>query len=126
MYLTNRLLSYCSAWITGNGCVPINYLMEDAATAEIARVQLWQWAHYSVPLASTGAVITTAYIDRVIDDFAPKVTKLIAGVKEENVAVAASYLKDQIRKEWASEFLTSDLMGELQKIDGVAWVKSAL
>lgn len=41
-------LSYCAAWISGNGCVPINFLMEDAATAEIARVQLWQWSKYSV------------------------------------------------------------------------------
>jgi len=120
------LLSYCSAWISGNGCVPINFLMEDAATAEIARVQLWQWAHYRVPLASSGAAITPAYIDKVIDEFTPKVTKLVAGVKEENVKIAAGYLKDQIRKEWASEFLTSDLMGELQKLDGVAWLKSAL
>lgn len=39
-------LSYCAAWISGNGCVPINHLMEDAATAEIARVQLWQWVKY--------------------------------------------------------------------------------
>lgn len=39
-------LSYCAAWISGNGCVPINHLMEDAATAEIARVQLWQWCKY--------------------------------------------------------------------------------
>jgi len=119
------LLSYCAAWISGNGCVPINFLMEDAATAEIARVQLWQWAHYRVPLVN-GATITPAYIDKVIDSFAPKVPKLVAGVKEENVGIAARYLKEQVRKEWASEFLTSDLMGELQKLDGVSWVKSAL
>ena len=36
---------YLAAWLDGNGCVPINWLMEDAATAEIARVQLWQWLH---------------------------------------------------------------------------------
>jgi malate synthase len=100
--------------------------MEDAATAEIARVQLWQWAHYRVPLSDTGVTITPAYIDKVIDEFAPRVPKLVGGVKEENVKIAAKYLKDQIRKEWASEFLTSDLMAELQRLDGVAWVKSAL
>jgi malate synthase len=100
--------------------------MEDAATAEIARLQLWQWAHYAVPFSTTGAPISPSYIDKVIDEFAPKIPKLIAGVKEENVKIAAGYLKDQVRKEWASEFLTSDLMGELQKLDGVAWVKSAL
>ena len=44
--LTRSALSYCAAWISGNGCVPINGLMEDAATAEIARVQLWQWVKY--------------------------------------------------------------------------------
>jgi malate synthase len=36
---------YLAAWLDGNGCVPIQHLMEDAATAEIARAQLWQWLH---------------------------------------------------------------------------------
>ena len=36
---------YLAAWLAGHGCVPIHHLMEDAATAEIARVQLWQWLH---------------------------------------------------------------------------------
>ena len=36
---------YLAAWLDGNGCVPIDWLMEDAATAEISRVQLWQWLH---------------------------------------------------------------------------------
>lgn len=35
---------YLAAWLSGNGCVPIHHLMEDAATAEISRAQLWQWA----------------------------------------------------------------------------------
>ncbi|KFN49568.1 malate synthase A [Arenimonas composti] len=37
---------YLAAWLDGNGCVPIHWLMEDAATAEIARAQLWQWLHW--------------------------------------------------------------------------------
>jgi malate synthase len=36
---------YLAAWLDGQGCVPIHHLMEDAATAEIARAQLWQWLH---------------------------------------------------------------------------------
>ena len=36
-------LQYMAAWLSGNGCVPINNLMEDAATAEISRAQVWQW-----------------------------------------------------------------------------------
>lgn len=37
---------YLAAWLAGTGCVPIHHLMEDAATAEIARAQLWQWLHH--------------------------------------------------------------------------------
>ncbi|MDQ3270111.1 MAG: malate synthase A [Pseudomonadota bacterium] len=42
---------YLAAWLDGNGCVPIHWLMEDAATAEIARTQLWQWLHYPDAIA---------------------------------------------------------------------------
>ena len=38
---------YLAAWLAGNGCVPIYWLMEDAATAEISRAQLWQWLHFN-------------------------------------------------------------------------------
>ncbi|MEO6226555.1 MAG: malate synthase A [Thermomonas sp.] len=38
---------YLAAWLDGSGCVPIHWLMEDAATAEIARTQLWQWIHFA-------------------------------------------------------------------------------
>jgi malate synthase len=45
---------YLAAWLDGQGCVPIHWLMEDAATAEISRAQLWQWLHYAdVPPGST-------------------------------------------------------------------------
>ncbi|MBD9369841.1 malate synthase A [Xanthomonas sp. XNM01] len=40
---------YMAAWLDGNGCVPIHWLMEDAATAEIARAQIWQWLHHAEP-----------------------------------------------------------------------------
>jgi malate synthase len=39
-------LQYLSAWLGGNGCVPIHNLMEDAATAEICRAQVWQWLRH--------------------------------------------------------------------------------
>ena len=39
-------LLYLAAWLDGNGCVPIDHLMEDAATAEISRAQLWQWIRH--------------------------------------------------------------------------------
>tara|TARA_B100001123_G_scaffold163827_1_gene188731 strand:- start:1162 stop:2676 length:1515 start_codon:yes stop_codon:yes gene_type:complete len=43
-------LQYIDAWISGNGCVPLYNLMEDAATAEISRTQIWQWVHHNAML----------------------------------------------------------------------------
>lgn len=45
---------YLAAWLDGNGCVPIHWLMEDAATAEIARAQLWQWLHFDADPVKPG------------------------------------------------------------------------
>ena len=44
-------LGYVEAWLRGIGCVPLFHLMEDAATAEISRAQLWQWVHHGAVLA---------------------------------------------------------------------------
>ncbi len=62
---------YIAAWLDGNGCVPIHHMMEDAATAEIARAQLWQWLHYAddghAPLhLDDGTAIDEALLDRVL------------------------------------------------------------
>ncbi|KAG6848334.1 hypothetical protein H0H93_001137 [Arthromyces matolae] len=111
-------LAYTAAWIGGNGCIPFNHLMEDAATAEITRVQLWQWARYGARL-ETGHPVTVEYIDSLVEELAPGVKKVAPGVKEEHVKIAAEYLKGQVRKQWPSEFLTSDLMSYLAIADGV-------
>jgi malate synthase len=49
-------IQYLAAWLGGNGCVPIYNLMEDAATAEISRAQVWQWVHHRCSLADGRAV----------------------------------------------------------------------
>ncbi|MEA5445313.1 malate synthase A [Gammaproteobacteria bacterium AB-CW1] len=51
-------LEYTAAWLAGRGCVPIRNLMEDAATAEIARSQLWQWIHHPGGVLDDGRQIT--------------------------------------------------------------------
>ncbi|MFV8754604.1 malate synthase A [Nannocystaceae bacterium ST9] len=56
---------YLEAWLSGNGCVPIDWLMEDAATAEISRAQVWQWRKHAATL-DDGRVIDAALIERVI------------------------------------------------------------
>ncbi|MBS0230357.1 MAG: malate synthase A [Proteobacteria bacterium] len=62
---------YLAAWLDGNGCVPIHHLMEDAATAEIARAQLWQWLHFAdagdEPLAlDDGTAVDFVLLDRTL------------------------------------------------------------
>jgi malate synthase len=51
-------LQYLASWLGGNGCVPINNLMEDAATAEIARAQIWQWIHHPAGVLNDGRRVT--------------------------------------------------------------------
>ncbi|KAH8814583.1 malate synthase [Flagelloscypha sp. PMI_526] len=110
-------LAYTSAWIGGNGCIPLNFMMEDAATAEIARVQLWQWVKYNARI-DTGEHVTVAYVDKLIDELASQTKKVAPGVQDKHVKISADYTKGQIRKEWPSEFLTSDLMPYLAVEDG--------
>jgi malate synthase len=51
-------LQYMAAWLAGNGCVPINNLMEDAATAEISRAQIWQWIRHPRGVLDDGRKVT--------------------------------------------------------------------
>ncbi len=60
-------VAYLAAWLDGNGCVPLDNLMEDAATAEIARAQVWQWLRHGVALTD-GAVVDAALVRRVVDE----------------------------------------------------------
>ena len=54
---------YLAAWLDGHGCVPIHWLMEDAATAEIARTQLWQWLHHAGPSSARHAGELPLHLD---------------------------------------------------------------
>jgi malate synthase len=60
-------LQYMAAWLAGNGCVPINNLMEDAATAEISRAQLWQWIRHAAAL-DDGRKITLELFRTVLSE----------------------------------------------------------
>ncbi|MBB6172843.1 malate synthase [Nocardiopsis mwathae] len=63
----NVALQYLAAWIGGNGAVAIHNLMEDAATAEISRSQIWQWLHNDVTL-DDGPKVTRELVDRIIGE----------------------------------------------------------
>jgi malate synthase len=61
---------YVAAWLSGNGAAAIHNLMEDAATAEISRSQIWQWSHGGVTLADTGETVTPELVRAVLDELA--------------------------------------------------------
>lgn len=60
-------VQYIEAWISGNGCVPIYGLMEDAATAEISRTSIWQWIRHGKSL-SNGEKVTKALFEEMLDE----------------------------------------------------------
>ena len=57
---------YLAAWLDGNGCVPIHNLMEDAATAEISRTQIWQWIHVGNQHLDDGTAIDLTLLDTTL------------------------------------------------------------
>ena len=59
-------LRYLESWLRGNGCVPIFNLMEDAATAEISRAQIWQWIRHPAGCFADGTKITAPLVEGVL------------------------------------------------------------
>ncbi len=60
-------IQYMAAWLGGNGCVPIYNLMEDAATAEISRSQLWQWVHHPNAVLDDGRQVTAELVAELFE-----------------------------------------------------------
>ena len=60
-------VQYLEAWLGGNGCVPLYNLMEDAATAEISRTQVWQWVRHGAHLED-GRPLTADRFRRIVDE----------------------------------------------------------
>ena len=60
-------LGYLEAWLRGNGCVPLHHLMEDAATAEISRAQVWQWIRHQAKL-NDGRIVDLALCNKLLDE----------------------------------------------------------
>jgi malate synthase len=69
-------IQYISSWLRGQGAAPIFNLMEDAATAEIARSQVWQWVHNSVKLAE-GQAVTAELVRQTATDELEKIREQV-------------------------------------------------
>lgn len=61
-------VQYIEAWISGNGCVPIYGLMEDAATAEISRISIWQWIRHEKRLSNGQKVTKELFLDMLDEE----------------------------------------------------------
>lgn len=100
-------LRYMAAWLCGNGCVPIDNLMEDAATAEISRSQLWQWRRHKAQ--TTDGVTVDAYLLRT--ELAQTLASLRADLGDiaytrERYALAGELFEGQILAQEMPAFLT--------------------
>lgn len=97
-------LRYISAWLGGAGAVPIFNMMEDAATAEISRAQLWQWMRYPTALAD-GRKITAPL-------FANRLQAAVNDIAEEDgymhLSEAADILESLATSETIADFLTAE------------------
>jgi malate synthase len=95
-------LRYLESWLRGNGCVPIYNLMEDAATAEISRAQLWQWIRYGAHF-DDGQTITREMMSFALGD-------TLDGIKRE--LGSAGFASSKFER--AAELLTQFSTGEFQ------------
>ena len=66
-------IQYLGAWLAGNGCVPVFNLMEDAATAEISRSQIWQWIRSPKGVLNDGRKVTAELFKQLLAEELPKV-----------------------------------------------------
>jgi malate synthase len=100
-------LRYLAAWLCGTGCVPLFNLMEDAATAEICRAQVWQWRRHGARLED-GRIVTSALVQRMLSDELRQVAaevgreRFVAG----RLAQAGTLLSDLCHAEELADFLT--------------------
>jgi malate synthase len=91
-------LQYLAAWLGGLGCVPIYNLMEDAATAEICRAQVWQWVRHGAKL-NDGRPVTQEMVRKVVDEQKKK----LGGP---HIELAAKLFEDMMTSKEFPEFLT--------------------
>ncbi|ORX73268.1 malate synthase A [Linderina pennispora] len=95
-------LMYMAAWLNANGCVPIHNLMEDAATAEISRSQLYQWVRHGARTAD-GSVITPAYAAKILAEETAKLDRKAYPKAD----LAAKFLGSQMKGDRYDDFLTT-------------------
>jgi malate synthase len=95
-------IQYIASWLSGNGAAPINNLMEDAATAEISRSQVWQWIRHPKGVLEDGRKITVSLLHEVMEEETAKIREAVGDAKY------ASGHYDEARELFTSLTLESD------------------
>ncbi|MFN3631041.1 MAG: malate synthase A, partial [Casimicrobiaceae bacterium] len=103
-------IHYLGAWLAGNGCVPIHNLMEDAATAEISRSQVWQWIRSPKGVLEDGRKVTAELVRTLVPEELAKVKATGAVGKFDRAAEIFTQMSTQ---ETFAEFLTLPLYEEI-------------
>ncbi len=100
-------LQYFESWLGGNGCVPIYNLMEDAATSEISRAQVWQWVRHGVKL-DDGRTVTKTLVQATIREELGRIRKLIGDQRYERgrYDTAAHLYEVMMTSDEFADFLT--------------------
>ena len=100
-------LQYLEAWLGGQGCVPLYHLMEDAATAEICRAQIWQWLRHGAH-TSDGRPVTIERFDTALQEELQVIAGEIGAdrFKAGHFDTAAEMFTTMIRASDFDEFLT--------------------
>ncbi|GAB3747653.1 malate synthase A [Yimella radicis] len=99
-------LRYLASWIGGRGAVAIDTLMEDAATVEISRAQLWQWLFHESQLAE-GPFVTRDLLDRVVDEEMTKLTRGLDDRHTERYQQARGVLEETAFGDYLPGFFTT-------------------
>jgi malate synthase len=96
-------IQYLGAWLAGNGCVPVFNLMEDAATAEISRSQIWQWIRSPKGVLDDGRKVTGDLFKRLLEE---ELGKVKASMSEGKYDAAARLFERITADDQYVEFLT--------------------
>ena len=102
-------VQYMAAWLGGNGCVPLNNLMEDAATAEISRAQVWQWVHHETGVLDEGRNVTYELFKTLLGEELEKIREQVGEeqFKAGNYGHAAELMDQITADDDFAPFLTS-------------------
>ena len=103
-------IHYLGAWLGGNGCVPIHNLMEDAATAEISRSQVWQWIRSPKGVLDDGRKVTADLVRALVPE---ELAKIKAGGFDGKFDRAAEIFTKMSTQDAFEEFLTLPLYEEI-------------